>query len=172
MNADSLDSLKKVFANAMVLLWVIFLVFLVCVPWGISNLAFVTPQIALIAVFYFSVYKEEYFGLLSAFFCGLVADVVLVMPLGSNALAYALLFFLSDRLRRFIAGKPFYITWIEFSILTLLVLLFQWLFVSLIYKQFISLTPIMISLALLVPCYPLVARVCYAISKIAMEEEK
>lgn len=90
-------------------------------PGAYVALAPVMPPLALMAVFYWSVHRPDWFGVVSAFVVGLLVDVLLGAPLGISAGLYAVSHILLTRQQRFFKGTTFPLVWGGYAVTQLAV---------------------------------------------------
>ncbi len=166
-----IEQAKKILRPTAPFLLVLFLELLGALPLRIPFFSIVAPPLALIPVYYWAVYNPWRFGMFAAFLCGLFLDILFMLPLGVNALIFTLLYYSVNRLRRFIAGKPFYVSWLGFAFFGTAALWLEWFLVSLFYRKFIDFTLVMVSDAFMIAFYPLVALFCYLLINFSAEEE-
>lgn len=103
------------------------LVLMGAVPIGAPLLGPVLPAFGLVAVFVFSIYRPDLMPHWLAFLVGLVQDLVIGGPLGLNALLLLSVQGLCSSQRRFLAGRPFWLVWLGFSLVSLPAAVIQWL---------------------------------------------
>ncbi|MBR7158297.1 MAG: rod shape-determining protein MreD [Alphaproteobacteria bacterium] len=162
---------KKVFYLTAPFLLVVFLELVGALPIHMPAFSSVAPPLALIPVYYWAVHAPWRFGMFQAFFSGLLLDILFMLPLGINALIFTLLYYFLNRLRRFIAGKPFYVSWLGFALFGTVALMAEWFLVSLSSRQFIGFAGVLISDVFMIVVYPLIALLCYGLIRLSPEED-
>ena len=138
-------------------------------PFHIPNMAVIRPCFALVAIYYFAVYAPWRFGMIMAFTAGLLADSLFMVPFGTYALVFVLLFKVAEALRRFLVDKPFYIVWIGFGIFALVANLLMWFAVAFVAGHFTAFLPMIVSYSILVAIYPLVSFLCFLLLKLLLK---
>lgn len=103
--------------------------------------------------------RPDAFNLLSAFIIGGITDVLTGTPLGINIITFLVLYLISARLFFLFNIQKFSYSWLLFALATLLTLLFKGIALSIFYRHFIPLNPLLFEFFLTVILYPLLARV-------------
>ncbi len=109
------------------------LVFATQLPYGIPHFAPVTPLFALMAVFYWSIYRPEKLPLPAVFAIGLVQDALGGGPMGMVALLLLAAYGVGVSQRRFFLGKSFVVEWCGFTVVASGVAVVAWLVASIYY---------------------------------------
>ena len=99
-------------------------------PTYIPGLSHVTPMYALIAVYFWSVYRPDLLGYGPVFGIGVLEDILAGTPLGSGALILLLCQKIVLHQHKFFNAKPFAITWLAFVLVALGASLLRWLCVG------------------------------------------
>jgi len=97
------------------------LLVLAYVPGMIPGLGSMIPPLPLIALFYWSIHRPDWFGVIASFIMGLMVDLLLAAPLGVTAGLYAIAHLLLVQQQRFFRGSPFYILWTGYAVAQLFV---------------------------------------------------
>lgn len=103
------------------------LVLMGTVPIGAPLLGPVLPAFGLVAVFVFAIHRPDLMPHWLAFAIGLIQDLVIGGPLGLNALLLLTVQGLCSSQRRFLAGRPFWLMWLGFALVSLPAAVSQWL---------------------------------------------
>lgn len=93
------------------------LLIVAALPLRLPGLARIAPDVALIAVFYWSVYRPDLFPAAAAFAVGLFQDVLIGGPIGVTAFVLLLVHGLVRGQRRFFVGKSFVVVWWAFGLI-------------------------------------------------------
>lgn len=101
-------------------------------PTHIPGLAQITPMYALIAVYFWSIYRPDLLGYGLGFFIGILEDLLTGAPLGVGALTILLTQWVLFNQQKFFNAKPFAITWFTFVLVALGAAMLKWLFIGLI----------------------------------------
>lgn len=107
------------------------LVLLTVVPYNVPGLAVVTPSLAMMAVFYWSIYRPDLLPATAAFLVGLTQDALGGGPLGLTALVLVLVHGVVVSQRRVFVGKSFFVAWWGFAIVAAGAFALSWLLASL-----------------------------------------
>ncbi len=99
-------------------------------PTYIPGLSHVTPMYALIAVYFWSVYRPDLLGYGAVFGIGLLEDLLAGTALGSGALILLLCQKIVLHQRKFFNAKPFGITWLAFVLVAFGASLLRWVCVG------------------------------------------
>ena len=116
------------------------------------------PDFGLISVYFWTLYRNDIFGIFSAVFLGLIVDTLCGVYLGTNMLVYIFCEVLTIAINRFADTKPFIVSWIGFSIVCLMSLGLKWVIFSALNHRFLSLMFILITYISTVLIYPLIAQ--------------
>ncbi len=135
----------------------LFLVLVDATPTRLPGFAAVTPQLPLIAIYYWAVYRPELLPPSVAFGLGLVNDIVVGTPLGVSSLVYLLIQGLTASQRRFFHGKSFLVAWWGFALVALGGLGLQWVMVSMIFARIIEVRAVMFEFLMTASFYPLLS---------------
>jgi len=133
------------------------LVLIGALPTHLPAFAEISPQMPLIGVFYWAIYRPDLLPASMAFAVGLMTDILMGTPLGVSPLVYLLVHGLTLSQRRFFLGKPFVVTWSCFGVMTAVALLLEWLLVSMLVDALVPLRPVMFSLLMSVSIYPVLS---------------
>ncbi|WP_374303645.1 rod shape-determining protein MreD [Ferrovibrio sp.] len=124
------------------------------IPVGLPHFDSVGPAFALMAVFYWSIFRSDLMTMLGAFAIGLLLDLLSGGPLGLNALVLLLAHELGVSQRRVFLGSSFLVNWAAFALVIGAVLPICWVLVSLLHWQMLPVTPLVTQLFLSLACYP------------------
>lgn len=125
-------------------------------PMGLPHFSSICPALALMAVFYWSIFRADLMSMLSAFAIGLGVDLLTGGPLGLQAVILLLAHGLAVSQRRVFLGTSFLVNWWGYGIVALGAGLFAWLVASLVHWTLHDLRPVLAQLGLSLGLYPLV----------------
>lgn len=125
-------------------------------PLGLPHLSSVAPVLALMAVFYWSIFRPDLMTMVGAFLIGLFLDLLSGGPLGLNAATLLLIHELGVSQRRVFLGSSFLVNWTAFALVVGAVLPIGWLLVSLLHWRLLPTAPILAQLLLSLAIYPAV----------------
>lgn len=101
-------------------------------PTYIPGLSHITPMYALMAVYFWSIYRPDLLGYGSTFAIGVLEDLLAGTPLGSGALILLLCQRVVFHQQKFFNNKPFGIMWLAFALVAAGASLLRWLCVGLV----------------------------------------
>lgn len=97
------------------------LILLVMAHWGVPYLAEVKPQLPLIVVFYWILYRPTLMPPMVILLAGLVLDALSPgLPIGTHAVSYLLITGILKPRRRGLVGQPFAVVWVGFAVAALI----------------------------------------------------
>jgi len=126
-------------------------------PYGLPKSSLAAPVLALISVYYWSVFRPELMPAGAAFLLGLLVDVLSGGPPGLNALVLILVHWAASGQRRALAGKSFAVGWLGYLLIAAGAAVINWFFASLFHTTAIESVPLVVSHAIGTAAYPLVA---------------
>ena len=101
-------------------------------PTHIPGLSQVTPMFALMAVYFWSIYRPDLLGFGATFGIGVVEDLLSGTPLGSGALILLLCQRVVFHQHKFFNNKPFGLIWLAFALIAAGAFLLRWVCVGLV----------------------------------------
>jgi rod shape-determining protein MreD len=126
-------------------------------PTSVPGLAPAMPMLALMSVYYWSIYRPELLGYGAVFGFGLLEDLLTATPIGSTALVFLLTQWIVLRQQKFFNAKPFAVTWFAFVFVAAGAALIRWIAVGLVSDAgFTPPGPLMASCLITIAAYPLV----------------
>lgn len=133
------------------------LVLLSVLPYGIADFAAVRPALAMIAVYYWSIYRPDLLPAPAAFLIGVVQDVLAGTPLGMTALVLLLMRAVIISQRKVFVGESFLVGWWGFAIIAAGAALLTWLLASAWFLSILAADAIAYQTLITVMLYPLFA---------------
>lgn len=134
------------------------LVLLSIVPLRVPLLNLVFPALALVSIYYWTLYRPDLMPPAAAFAIGLADDVLSGAPLGVNALVFVLVHAAVNTQRGFFLGKSFAIVWLGFALLAGAAFTIAWLVVSAFYGLLVNGTGALLQAGATIGCLPLIWR--------------
>lgn len=125
-----------------------------------SMASLIGPSPALCVIFFWAVHAPYRFSGTSAFIAGLCADILFMLPLGSLALIFFIVFQCVKLFRRFLLQKEFVFAWIAFAVVSLLSHVLLWIILSLLFTNFAAFLPILFNFVFSAALYPIIADIC------------
>lgn len=133
------------------------LLMIAALPFRLPGLGRVAPDVALIAVFYWSVYRPDLFPAVAAFLLGLCQDALIGAPLGTSAFVLLLVHALVRSQRRFFAGKSFVVVWWAFGLIAIGAALVKWLTAMMLALAALAIAPALFQWVLTIALFPFLA---------------
>lgn len=131
----------------------------------------VAPALALIPLYYWSIYRPDLIGMTSAFLLGVLQDMLTGVPLGVNALLFVLIQAVVSGQRRFFLAKPFFVAWWGFAMVIAVALPIKYLLVAMLYGDFTPLSNLVFHMLLTAAMFPPVGWVCARTQMALLQDE-
>lgn len=157
MNAGPARTLRRAARAALPFLLCLVLVLIAALPFSIPHLGPVTPQLALMGVFYWCIYRPDHLPPYAVFAVGIVHDGLAGGPFGLTALLLLLVYAFIVPQRRVFHGKGFAVGWFGFALVAVGVGALHWLAASLYYVTPMPPEPVLGQAGLSIAIYPCVA---------------
>lgn len=119
MNPTLSQKLDRLARNLLPLALGLACVLLSVTPVYLPGYGMIGAHFAMMAVFYWSVYRPDLLSPLTAFGLGLLLDILVGTPLGLNALALMLVRIVGDNQGKVFRGKSFVLLWWGFGLVAL-----------------------------------------------------
>ncbi|MGE0746651.1 MAG: rod shape-determining protein MreD [Rhodospirillales bacterium] len=126
-------------------------------PMNLPGYGRVAPNLALIAVFYWAIFRPDLVPLSGAFAVGLFQDILSGTALGLQALVLVIVHQAVASQQRFFAGKSFLVVWWAFAMTALGAAAVVWIATMLLNLTLISPTPVLFQFLLTVAFCPFLA---------------
>ena len=133
------------------------LVLLGCLPLGLPYLSSVMPLLAVMAVYYWSIFRPELMPAAAAFGIGLVQDALGGGPLGLMALVLVAVRGICFAQRKVFFRKSFLVGWFGLGLVAAGATFGMWLVATIYYMTLINPAPGLIQLAITIVLYPAVS---------------
>lgn len=130
------------------------LVLIGLLPLGLPHFDTVAPSFALMAVFYWSIFRSDLMTMVGAFLIGLLLDLLCAGPLGLNALILVVVHELGVSQRRVFLGSSFFVNWAAFALVIGAVVPLSWALVSLLHWRLLPTAPVLAQVMLSLVLYP------------------
>ena len=154
MTPDPIGRVKRALSALAPALVTLALVLATQLPYGIPHFAQVTPFFALMAVFYWSIYRPEKLPPPAVFAIGVVQDMLGGGPIGMIALMLLGVYGVGVSQRRFFLGKSFLVEWCGFVVIGAGAVAAAWFVASLYYATLLDPRPLIVQALLTVALYP------------------
>lgn len=136
----------------------VILLLIAYIPGHLPLSKFLRPDIGLICVYFWALYRQDLFGPFSAFILGGIADSLSSVPLGLNIFAFVFVFAATGTTGSYVNVKPFIASWGIFSLIAFAAIVLKWLLISIFYSRFLPFGTIFVGYIATVLLYPLIAR--------------
>lgn len=133
------------------------LVLLGVVPTGLDNIVPIAPSLAMIALFYWTVYRPDLLPPAAVFAVGLFHDILAGTPLGATALVFLAVYGVTLIQRQAFLGKPFVLAWLGFLVIGTGAFALEWLLLSLLELYPMMPVSALLQAAATVAAFPFVA---------------
>ena len=114
-----------------------------------------TPMLSLIFLYWVALHHEKYVLLITGFLIGLTSDLLFSDLIGGRATIYIAVTFAMDWRRQKLLQSDFRDIWIDFSVVTAIVVSFQLLVFSALNFAWPSLTPVLFQIGLTMSLFPI-----------------
>lgn len=148
------QKLDRIARNIVPGLLTLILVMMSAVPFYIPGYAPVAANWALMAVFYWAVYRPELMPNTVVFALGLFLDILVGTPPGMNALVLVLVRASVVTQARMFRGTSFVVLWWGFGVVTICAALVIWLLSAGLSMTMLSLQPVLFQAALTTALFP------------------
>lgn len=137
------------------------------VPLRLPDYGTIAPSFALMAVFYWAVYRPDLLGPIAAAVLGFIYDVLSGAPLGLHTLVCLLTYSSVVSQRQLFLAHSFFILWWGYALTTLLAGALAWGLTCLVHWHFIAFDAVLFQAAAGIALFPPVAWVLGRIQRLA-----
>lgn len=131
------------------------LVFVSLMPLNLPDSEIIMPPLALMAVFYWSIYRPDLMPAAVAFLAGLLFDMLSGGPPGLHAFAFVVVQAVAASQRGFFLGKVFPVEWLGFCLVAMGTFLVLWALGSLYVGAIVNGSAVAIQALLTITLYPI-----------------
>lgn len=146
---------------------VLLVVVLTALPVGIPYLPTVTPFFALIAVYFWGIYRPDLLPIWAVFALGALQDLLTGAPPGVTSLALVLVYALAVSQRRIVLGQSFGVEWAGFMLVAAGAGSFVWLVGSAYRAAFLWTDPFAVQAMLTAALYPVFSWTLAQVARLA-----
>lgn len=154
LTLEGWQKLDRTARNLSPLISALLLMLLFMVPLRLPNFGTITPQIALMAVFYWAIYRPDLVGPVTIGLLGFVQDALSGTPLGMNAMIFLLAHSSVVSQRQLFLAHGFFVLWWGFALTALIVGLVAWLINCGIHFGFIPFDPVLYQAVCSIALFP------------------
>jgi rod shape-determining protein MreD len=133
------------------------LILLSVIPTHIPGYGSIVPQLALMGIFHWTVFRPDLLPIVAVFAIGILQDALSGAPMGLNTIVYLTVFGVVLGQRRFFLGKTFWVEWLGFSIIAAGAALQAWLLLSAYHVHLLIPGPVFFQYLMTIGFYPLLA---------------
>lgn len=127
-------------------------------PIRLPYLGPVAPDFAIMVAFYWAVHRPTSIPGGAIFLLGVVSDMLGGTPFGVGVLVLLIAYWTTRSQRRHFIGRPFWVVWWGFSMVSAVASILTWVIVCLLYVQIVDPTPAFFSYLVGLGFYPLVSQ--------------
>ena len=135
----------------------VLLVLVGLVPLHVPEFSRVAPTLAVMAVYYWTIFRPGLLPAPAVFLVGLLQDILSGMPIGINTVVLLGVYGVVLSQRRFFAGKSFVILWLGFALVAGGAEAASWLLVSLFHSSVMAVQPVFFQYLVTLGSFPLLA---------------
>lgn len=140
--------------NSIPILLAVAFVLLGVLPYQIPLLGPIFPALALVVVYFWSIFRPELIPAAAVFLIGFFQDVLTGAPLGLSSLVLLVVHGVVVNQRRVFIGKSFWVAWMGFAVVAVGAALGCWVIASIYNGAFMAAGALAIQLLLTVAIYP------------------
>jgi len=130
------------------------LVIVSVLPLQLPDFGRISPNLAVMATFYWAIYRPDLFPAPAAFLLGLWLDLLTGSPVGINALVLLLVHWAILSQRRFFQGKSFGVVWWAFALTLCGAMMLFWLLSAVYFQALIDPSPLVFQFLVTISCFP------------------
>jgi len=125
------------------------------VPLHLPGYAIISPNFALMAVYYWALHYPSLLPSGAVFIIGMSQDFLSGGPVGQNAVILVGIYIIAVSQTRFFHGKSFFVVWWGFLIVSLGVAAIEWLIAAIFFTRLLAPEPAFYECAMNVAAYPI-----------------
>ena len=158
-----LDALRIMLAYGVFLL----LLLLMMSNWAMPYFNVLKPQLVLVLVYYWTLYRPTLMPPWVIFVAGILLDLTTpVLPIGTHAASYLLISAILKPRRRMMMGQSFIVVWAGFVVATLMDLLLKWLLINLFSASSLDFQTMLLNGLMTVLSFPLLVMVLVTVHRL------
>jgi rod shape-determining protein MreD len=147
------------------------LVILNLVPLHLPGYAAISPNFALMAIYYWALHRPSLLPSGAVFIIGLLQDFMSGGPIGQNAAILVVVYIIAVSQARFFYGKSFFVVWWGFMVVSLCVATMEWVIASLMEASMLAPEPAFYECAMNVAAYPIFGWLFVQVHRTLPQEE-
>ena len=126
-------------------------------PMQIPGLSRVMPLFPLMSIYIWAVHRPGLLPAYAVFLIGFLQDTLIGTPIGLHIVTYLLVYGTVVWQRRFLAGKPFAVIWVGFSLVAAGATIANWIVLSLFYLEAIQIDSLVFQYLLSLGVFPILS---------------
>lgn len=143
-----------------------FLLLLLMANWALPYFTVLKPQIMLIVVFYWTLYRPTIMPAWVILLLGVVLDAMNpVMPIGTHAASYLLISGILKPRRRMLMGQSFVVVWGGFVIAAIIDMMFKWFAMIALSGTWVSFGTVLLNGFITILAFPLLVLIMVMIHR-------
>jgi len=147
------------------------LVILNLVPLHLPGYAAISPNFALMAIYYWALHRPSLLPSGAVFIIGLLQDFMSGGPIGQNTAILVVVYIIAVSQARFFYGKSFFVVWWGFMVVSLCVATMEWVIASLMEASMLAPEPAFYECAMNVAAYPIFGWLFVQVHRTLPQEE-
>jgi len=156
MKGSPLQRLDQRIRHAFPVLTILMSILIVATPSRLPGFASVAPQLPLVGIYYWAIYRPDLLRPWAAFALGAIADIIAGTPLGVSSLVFLAVQGVVESQRRLL-GKSFLMAWWGFAMLGAGALLLEWVMSSIVMVRLLPVQALGFQYLMTLSIYPLLA---------------
>jgi rod shape-determining protein MreD len=145
----------------------LFLLIVGTLPLRLPYLGPITPDFAIMVVFYWAVHRPDSIPAPAVFVLGMVSDMLGGSTFGVGVLVLLIAYWVTRSQRRHFIDRPFFVVWWGFSMVSGSAMLLVWIIVCLVSVQIVDPTPALFSYLVGLGLYPAVSQLFTGTQRLA-----
>lgn len=156
MKGTPLQRLELRLRHALPFLATLLLILLVATPTRLPGFASIAPQLPLVAIYYWAIYRPDLLRPWAGFALGAVADIIGGTPLGVSSLVFLMVQGVAGSQRRLL-GKSFLMAWWGFAMIGAGAQIVEWAMSSMVLVKLLPFKALAFQYLMTLVTYPLLA---------------
>lgn len=156
MKGSPLQQFDQRLRHAFPFITILMSILIVATPTRLPGFASVAPQLPLVGIYYWAIYRPDLLRPWAAFALGAIADIIAGTPLGVSSLVFLTVQGVVGSQRRFL-GKSFLMAWWGFAMVGAGALVLEWIMSSVILVSVLPIQALGFQYLLTLTVYPLLA---------------
>lgn len=156
MKGSPLQRLEQRLRHALPFVATLLLILLVATPMRLPGFASIAPQLPLVAIYYWAIYRPDLLRPWAGFVLGAIADMIGGTPLGVSSLIFLAVQGVAGSQRR-ILGRSFLMAWWGFALTAAGSTIVEWLLTSLVMVKILPVRAAAFQYLMTLSIYPLLA---------------